>query len=277
MIHGNETGNLPGVLDFLNKLITKKNRPGVCTVFLGNIEAALRDQRFFEQDLNRVFIDTAPESWEKNRAREISRLFTKDISLYLDFHQTLEPTDRSFYTFGFQQNLYNWARALKTSRTLVTRKSTESFASGLRGATEYAFSQGITALTLETGARGLNKKSAALCLKTLENAWNLIQLDQKAFEKKVKAAPALEVFVRVHAEKFSDAKMALKSGLKNFQVVKKNQTVGKLGSGVVLKAPQKGFVLFPKYPARHPNGEVIEPRPSDLYLLVNKQALRSLL
>ncbi|SVD10863.1 uncharacterized protein METZ01_LOCUS363717, partial [marine metagenome] len=69
IIHGNETGSLPSLLELARGLADGSiSFGGRVTIMLGNIAACRANTRFLEADLNRVFLEEAPQSAEKERA-----------------------------------------------------------------------------------------------------------------------------------------------------------------------------------------------------------------
>ena len=87
--HGNETGSLPAVIRMAEALARGEiNYGGRVTLMLGNIKACQQNRRFVEADLNRVFLEEAPESLEKNRAFEMMKVLDH-ADVFIDFHQNL--------------------------------------------------------------------------------------------------------------------------------------------------------------------------------------------
>ena len=119
------------------------------------------EERFLEADLNRVFLEDAPESAEKVRALEMMPLFD-DVDLFIDFHQTIEPSEQPFFIFPYHASGYNWARVLEPEIGLVTRDPERAFAQGQVCADEYARGLGIPGITLEMGQKGLTEMAYQL-------------------------------------------------------------------------------------------------------------------
>ena len=128
--HGNEVGSLPALIELAEKLLIGDIVfGGTVSIVLGNVEACLEGERFIAADLNRVFLEDAPESAEKVRALEMMPLFD-DVDLFIDFHQTIEPSEQPFFIFPYHASGYNWARILEPEIGLVTRDPERAFAQG---------------------------------------------------------------------------------------------------------------------------------------------------
>ncbi len=278
MVHGDEVGCLPAVLDFF-KSLPQQTHPflGKITIFIGNLPAAQLNKRFVENDLNRVFIDSAPPSTERIRAQEIAPLL-KSADLFIDLHQTIEPTDRSFYTFAFNRLNYLWAKYLEGSDTLVTRPAHIKFAEGMLSATELTTQLGIPSITLELDQKGLSalsySKSLALLKRAIEGLRQLKSTRKVTdIEKLAKKSPDLKLYTRIHNETFKNPQSQLNSGYKNFSEIKKSELMGSHNSTTPIIAPEKGFILFPKYPARDKQGNASAPLPSDIFLVLRAASL----
>lgn len=273
MVHGDEVGSLPAINDWLESM-AGGNLPyaGELTVFLGNPKAAKLVKRSFESDLNRVFNEDAKESFEKRRAQELKTLLG-DGDLFIDLHQTIAPSEAPFYIFSFHEPSVLWARALGASDILVTHRG--SYSEGNMGTDEFAMAAGVPSMTFEAFEKGFSEASFAACRKILERAGQLFSelpdlKDLEALRLKAEAQPALRLYHRVHAEAFSDLRMRLREGLKNFTPITKGELLGQRGDGTPFFAPVSGFMLFPKYPERDKNGQISEPHPDELYMLVRE-------
>jgi succinylglutamate desuccinylase len=248
MIHGDEIGCLPAVNDFFNSTIERSTFKGTLTVFIGNPKAAFVKKRFIEQDLNRVFTNSAPDSSEKLRAQEIMKhLGVAD--LFIDFHQTIEPTSEPFYTFAFSEASYFWARYLQGAKTLV--------------------------LTLELSQKGFNDEADKITKSVLTNAVLALSLFKNPksiaeIKKLALKSPKLILMKRSHAIPFEDSGLRLNPGFMNFSKIEKDSILGTRSNGDSWVAGKEGWLLFPKYPERDQQGKVLGPLPSDIVLIVEK-------
>ena len=90
MVHGNEVGPLSGLIAIIDALSHQiVNFGGRFTCFIGNVEAALEQKRFLDEDLNRVFtFHNDPQTHEQKRAQQLLPILDS-LDLYIDFHQTI--------------------------------------------------------------------------------------------------------------------------------------------------------------------------------------------
>ena len=270
--HGNETGSLPSLIKLAKGLADGSvSFGGQVTIMLGNIAACRADRRFLEADLNRVFLEEAPESLEKERAKELMPIID-EADLFVDFHQTIEPSEKPFYIFPFHVAGYQWARIAGGGTSLITRHPSHAFAKGQVCADEYARNRGIPGITLEMGQKGLTPQAESLtwnaCTRVLSamdriaGGENLEELANQVEE------PELEFIEIQFAQPFESPSMALEPGLQNFTWVTKDQVIGTTGeTGEPLRTPLDGYLVFPKYPARGQDGQVEGPVPSEIYNL----------
>ena len=125
--HGNETGSLPAMAKMAQKLADgDTSYGGRVTLMLGNIKACLADKRFLEADLNRVFLEEAPESLEKDRAFEMMKILIKPMSLWI-FTKPSNPRKSLFIYFRSMKKAINGpaflAVVLASSRAIPSMHS----------------------------------------------------------------------------------------------------------------------------------------------------------
>lgn len=272
VIHGNETGSLPAIVKFVQKLqLNQIDFVGRMSFVLGNIPAFLKNERYLEADLNRVFNQDAPDTAERRRAIEISP-FLETADLFIDLHQTSMPCLHSFYIFAFEEKSYLWARALAGAKTLVTRSQKDSFSKGDLCIDEYARHKGIPSVTIELGQKGITPEAECIATYILENIAHIqkqIALGQTTLEQAAEAQPELD-FLTIHfREPFTDKKATLEPGFINMQPVRKDQYMGRSPSKS-FSTPDAGYLLFPKYPRRDESGVCIDPMVGELYMLLTR-------
>jgi succinylglutamate desuccinylase len=88
-LHGSEPAGVEAIIAFVKNLETKNLQLncGQITFILGNPKAYLKNQRFIDANLNRVFLDTLPDNYEGQRAGEIRNFLVKNKpNLILDLH-----------------------------------------------------------------------------------------------------------------------------------------------------------------------------------------------
>ena len=161
IVHGNENGTLPAVVDLVRGLTDGDIEfGGDLTVVLGNPDAARAGKRFLDTDLNRSFGPNIGDGRERTRATEITPIL-RHADLFFDLHQTTEATDRPFYIGPFRDDLWRWASALAGATTWVTRAPDATFSSAGMCADEFVRDLGLPGLTLEVGQAGMNPESDA--------------------------------------------------------------------------------------------------------------------
>jgi succinylglutamate desuccinylase len=270
IIHGDEVGSLPAVIRLIEGIQAGTVRyGGRLTVFLGNPDAARAGRRFLEDDLNRVFVDDPPDNLEGRRARALRPVLAA-ADVFLDLHQTIRETDRPFYIFPFTTPGWWWARAIGGAETWVTRSSGQAFTPGACCADEYVRLLGRPGLTLELGKRGFTADAEARAWKAVTGLLDLadaVAHQPGALQSRALAAPEL-LFVETRWRcAFTDPRLRLAPGWVNFQSVQAGQLLSLPGSPDLV-APVDGMLLFPKYPAYHEDGRVVEPRPGEIVRIV---------
>lgn len=273
--HGDEVGPLPAMLDVMAGLADGTHRFGGRARFvLGNPEAALQGTRFVEQDLNRVFVDPGiaiggPNAHEVKRAQALMPILD-EAELFIDFHQTSQPSARPFYSYPWRRDWADWTQALGGSTAWTTRPASAAFIEGMRCTDEYVRDNGGMGITLELGQRGFSQATFARARAEMLRAMAL--LDDIADGRTTVADAAAEqppptLFAVVHIQPFSDPRMALKPGWVSFAPVRAGQRLSAPGTPEVI-APDSGEILFPVYPKRQTDGCATAPWPQTLFRII---------
>jgi len=270
--HGDEVGALPALIGVMRELAAGRLRFGGRAHFvLGNPEAALKGTRFVERDLNRVFVDDAPESLEARRAQALMPILD-DCELFIDFHQTSQPARRPFYSFPWREDWAAWTRALGGDTAWTTRPAGAIFVPGMRCTDEYVRDRGAMGMTLELGQSGFTPMAARRAREEMLTAMSLLDAlatDATSLEAAAAARPAPDCFAVVHVEPFGDPAMALAPGWSSFAPLREGQPLG-ASSAPALEAAADGEMLFPVYPERTGDGRAVEPRPQTLFRIIRQ-------
>ena len=275
--HGDEVGSLPAILDVMAGLADGTLSFGGRAHFvLGNPEASLRGTRFIERDLNRVFVDPSeviggPDTHEAKRARALMPILD-DCELFIDLHQTSQPSRRAFYSYPWRPDWAEWTRAIGGSTAWTTRSAGAIFVPGMRCTDEYVRARGAMGMTLELGRRGFTEAAHVRAREELLRAMELLDaLDsgQTTLAAEAAARPTPDLYAVVHVEPFADPRMLLEPGWSSFAPLSAGQRLSAPGTPEVLAAAD-GEMLFPVYPARSPDGAAIEPRPQTLFRIVRR-------
>jgi succinylglutamate desuccinylase len=258
MVHGNETGALPAAITLARALASGTQRfTGTVSLFIGNPAAGLAGERFLEADLNRVFIDCNDDTIEHRRAR-LLRHILDTADLFIDFHQTIEPTSSPFYILPWSPQAEAWVRALKAAPRWVTRAPGQTFSAGTCCADEYVRNRDRPALTIELSQQGFHEHAEALALRTMQRT---LALSSGTIPRQGQLPECLET---TFFQRFTDPGMCLRVGLSNFQPVSSGEILSAPGTPQLV-CPIDGLLMFPKYPRRDMAGMAVDPRPGELY------------
>lgn len=266
IIHGDEVGSLPAAAALLEDLDAGRLRfGGRLSVVLGNRPAALAGVRFVEQDLNRVFLPGPARSAEHRRALELMPLLD-DADVFLDLHQTIEPTRSAFAIFPWDPVGEAWVRALDAAPAWVTRPPGLAFSAGSRCGDEHVRVRGAPGITVELSQKGLRPEAEALAgrlmRRTLEIA-DALARGEATLEALAAGQPLPACLAPAHVVPFDDPALCLRPGLENLAPVQAGELLSAAGSPPV-HSPCDGALLFPKYPPRGADGRALGPLPAEL-------------
>lgn len=267
LIHGNEVGSLPAFLRLAEDIHNKKIQiQGELTLVLGNIKAALVNERFTEEDLNRAFSHFHDKTHESRRAQELARVI-ESCDLYIDYHQTIQPTRGAFYLFSESDFNIKLASYLFDSPWAIVRSKSAGLAYEQMTSGEYAESKKIPSLTLELSQKGFFTEAEDLCYSSMTKILSIFDGKEITTQKIPEPKNNLKLLKNSYKEKFSHPAMTLKEGLINFDQVSKGTLLGYDSVKNSLLAPVDGYLLFPKYPKRV-DGLATSPLPSDIFVIV---------
>ncbi|WP_158997652.1 succinylglutamate desuccinylase/aspartoacylase domain-containing protein [Pigmentibacter ruber] len=272
LVHGNEVGSLPGILQIIQNLVDKKiSYGGKISFFLGNKRASIENKRFLEEDLNRSFSfsENKIKSYEKQRAEEIKKLLNT-CDLFLDFHQTNKPCLEPFYIFAMHSISYSWARAIGCCKIFVTRRANTPYSSEGMCSDEYVRTLNKPGITLELGQQGFFTNATNTCKQAIINSMqlmDLVHLKKRHIQNLARKKNELKILQMIYSEKFKTKQSKLVKEFINLEKVTNGQLIGEFKQGQDFYAPQDGYILFPQYPMRDENGFVIETLPSHIYTL----------
>ncbi len=275
MVHGNEVGPLPAVIELAEALATGAiSYGGRVTVFIGNPAAGLRGVRLLEADLNRVFVDTPIDTLEHRRARHLRRILDS-ADLFIDFHQTIGPTPGAFYIFPWSPEGEAWARALDAAPRWVTRAPGTSFSPGTCCADEYVRNRGHVAMTVEVSQAGPSAEGAAMTMRTMRRAlqWaDLLATHQAQVPKASMGLPFARLpqcLSTAFAQRFTDPHFTMRPGLDNFAPVAAGEILSLEGTPELV-CPIPGWIMMAKYPDRDASGACLPPLPGEIYRVLQE-------
>lgn len=272
LMHGNEYGGLPALNAICGYLERGLLAPSSSIGFLlCNAEAARRDVRFIERDLNRSFGRTASDTLEDRRAREIEPFISR-ARYYINLHQTIEPSDAPFFVFKYEEACMRLAHAVSPDTPIVTYWG-RAFSPGTGAdctADEFVQRAGGTGFSIELGQKGFGRYEVAMGVRVCLDAIAAIDGLGRGLALPALADCANLVYTWSAVVPYPAGDVVLTSGLKNFQPIAYNQCLG-THDGAPLVAEQSGLLLFPKYLRSK-----TEPKPAELYRLLRRPALREL-
>lgn len=266
LIHGNEHGTLPAACEFAEQLARGDINPGgPVTLFLGNVAAARADQRFLEEDFNRVFTFDRPAHSLERRLAESVRPILDAADVFLDFHQTQTPTQRPFWTFPWSPELGDWAHVLAAAPVALTRPAGQSFSQGTCCLDEYVRHRGRVGITVELGYRGPDPTQAANALAVMRRLVNAVDALEAGATLQDLAAKSEQVtfYATSHIVPALTSHHKLRPCIENWTYVEENELLSPPDVPEV-RAPSSGYILFPKYP------KPTDPPPPELFRLARK-------
>ena len=283
LIHGNEVGSLPTLIQLIESLETGAiSFGGKINITLGNPEASKVNRRFIDADLNRLFLQNQPieqrDTHEGKRARAMMPIL-EECDLILDLHQTMLPSAMPFYIFPNTPLSLAIAEAIGGTNAYIDATPTDN-APKYQCADEFVWRQGKPSLTLELGEVGFHQPATHASRTAVQNLLKLIDTliksdlitaDPKILLSAIqsKQTETLSWYQTVHREPYASSTLRLKPGLINFHPVQKGEKLS-ADNSPLMTAPCNGRVLFPKYPRRDVHGNICEALPKEIYRIIQE-------
>lgn len=242
LVHGNEILGLPVLNNILKKIMNRELAPDFEIFFaLGNLPAALADKRFLEWDLNRSFGKNSDVHWETRRARELETLMLDQCDYIIDLHQTVSPTEHSFFIFEYSQGLdLSFLTQINPGIPVIVQFEAIGDESGL-STDEYILRRGKFGTAIELGQIGFSEQNFELGISICSRAVEVLTAKEK-LEKVEKSFPLFQLDGRCKSTEIGDR---LNPGSVNFKKIEKGEVVGTSINGPIY-APESGYMLFPK-------------------------------
>ncbi|MBC7457810.1 MAG: succinylglutamate desuccinylase/aspartoacylase family protein [Bdellovibrionaceae bacterium] len=237
LMHGNEVIGIEIINKIINHFIKNKEININLGLLLCNLEAAKKDVRFIESDLNRSFSVSDVTTLEHHRAVQIAKIVDQ-ADFVFDLHQTVEPSITPFFVIEHNHDLIEIANQLLPQFPIVTFGK-DGFSKSGKTMLEYSSSKKIKAMVIECGQKGfseeLSTKVATACLELIQNLKDL-QI------KKPK-----EIFVLHLVSAVTNmGNTHLVPGLVSYLPIKQGQVLAYEGE-IEIKAPFDGRLVFPSY------------------------------
>ena len=135
MVHGDEFGSLPAAVRLVEALQSGALRfGGKITLFIG-IQKPPDKTGAIWKPISTAYLSTSFSTHEHIRAQALMPILD-DADVFIDFHQTILNTAQPFYISVAKHGL-EWARAIRTADTWVTRSPHVNFSAGSKCSDEY--------------------------------------------------------------------------------------------------------------------------------------------
>ncbi|MEZ4741670.1 MAG: succinylglutamate desuccinylase/aspartoacylase family protein [Bdellovibrionota bacterium] len=273
--HGNELAGLAVVNDFLAYLASGFIELEVpIAVALSNVEAARKNVRFLDKDLNRSFSNDDTETLEGKRAKQLE-LFLKDTYRLLDFHQTSKPGIEPFFIFPYTVDGFDFARCVDPHRCIVTHWG-ESFSTEGGCTDEYVNSNGGCGISYELGQNGFDPYQIALGVNSALWALQVVTADIKGvacsrrnYLSRVENRGKIYTWEKIVPFP-KDGLPIFDYGWDNFTLVEKGEVLGTFEGGNsdgLFRSEATGRILFPKYIDKETK---FTSRPTELYRILKE-------
>ncbi len=242
LVHGNEILGLPVLNGILKRIFSGDLNPHFEIYFaLGNLPAAFADKRFLELDLNRSFGKNSDQYRETRRARELETLMLDHCDYVIDLHQTVSPTQHSFFIFEYSPGLdLSFLAQINPGIPVIVQFEAIGDESGL-STDEYTLRRGKFGTAVELGQMGFSQENFELGVSICSRAIEVLESEEN-LEPMAETFPLFQLGGRCRAP---EAGARLNPGWVNFNKVEKGQEVGVSNSGPIF-SPESGYMLFPK-------------------------------
>jgi len=237
LVHGNEVIGI----EVINRIIEHLENNHEININLGfllcNIEAAKKDIRFIESDLNRSFSVAEITTLEHKRAAEIAKIVDQ-ADFVFDLHQTVEPSLTPFFVIEHNHELIQIAHQLLPQFPIVTFGQ-GGFSKSGKTMLEYSSSIGTKAMVIECGQKGfseeLSTSVASACLDLIKNLKNT-EIQKPKEISVLHLVSSITNMGNTH----------LIPGLVSYFPIKQGQVLAHEGE-IEIKAPFDGRLVFPSY------------------------------
>ncbi len=283
-IHGNETSGVLAIKEALTN-VNSEHIKGTIYGIAGNLKALEKQQRFIDEDLNRL--------WTKERIAIIknkTNLNTEEFELLelLNILDTiLETNQPPFYFIDLHTTSSKTLPFITINDALINRKFSKQFpVSIVLGIEEYlngpllsyVNEMGYVSLGFESGQHNDIRaitNSVAFVYLTLVYSGVLKEKDVSDYPKyynqlQTQAAGLVNIFEITYLYKIKvNENFKMHNGFKSFQSIKKRTTVA-TSNGNIIKTKQNGVMFMPLYQKQGAEGFfIIKPIPKFFLKLSN--------
>ena len=240
LTHGDEIEGLH-ILTEITRMISRNELviKGDIYLILANKQAYLKNQRYIEKDLNRLYGQQSLGSTiEEKRVVQIKEVLQR-CDYVVDFHQTIEETLYPFFILPFNQEAYEWITAIASDVPIILRNVSKAITT----LSSYVESLGKKGVTFEVGSNGIDKKQLALGVRIAINV-----LDFAYNGKKNHLVPILKasVYDLKYLQSYSTGKVKFRKKFKNFEQVEEGETIAYLDGSEVITPISGKLLLYPQ-------------------------------
>lgn len=260
LTHGEEVIGIP----LFNLLLKKMSageivHQGSIYLVIANLEAYLKNQRYIDEDLNRVYGGGEDSSaYECQRAEIIKPIITQSDYI-IDIHQCMHKTISPFAFAINDAETIAWLQAVIPSAPIIARDEVAK-ASTLAS---YGFLEGKKAVTLEVGEGGVDDVQLNFGMQAIIGFLDYVWKDPM---QDTQSEQYDDVYRVSYFQPYSTGKVRFIGNLANFDEVTKDQVIAYIDDEPIA-APQDGLILF--YPTHW--FEVDSPTKADgLFILVQQ-------
>lgn len=221
-IHGDEPCGVWAIQKLMDNVKNGAVKPlgGTLTLVIANKLALNKNVRFVDQNLNRLFKEApreARDNYESLRAAELMPLILQ-ANFFLDLHSTSSKTE----PFITCESKYLAAAKKLGVRNIVVGWG-DLLAKSTLGDTEtFAVNHGVTAFTMECGAHQ-DETSKRVAYETLIKFLTFAGI----LELPAPPLPETSVFRLFHVEECQDISFQFEREFQNFNLLKKNELIGR--------------------------------------------------
>ncbi len=237
LVHGNEVIGIEIINRLVKHFVKNKEINMNLGFLLCNIEAAQKNVRFVESDLNRSFLVKEIITLEHQRASAIAKIIDQ-ADFVFDLHQTVEPSLTPFFVMEHRHELIQIANQLLSQFPIVTF-GTGGFSKSGKTILEYASSVGAKAMVIECGQNGfsedLSQKVESACLELIKT------LKSTEIQK-----PKKILVLHLVSSITNMGNTHLVPGLVSYFPIKQGQVLAHEGQ-IEIHAPFDGHLVFPSY------------------------------
>ncbi len=250
-IHGNETCGPRAMRNVMKKIqdgVLTLKRGRVIFVPVSNPLAYLKNKRYVEEDLNRVFAKTKnPKTYEQRLANALCKIVDRSDAL-LDVHSMGAKGARTMFvdfptkanmdlarSAGIHLAIVGWPELYRNDKRLISRDTTS-----------YAHGRGKDCLLVECGQHQDPKAprvAEQVILRVLAH-YKIIAIPKNTVStgrKKLEMIHMSELFIKEHKND------SLAHAWKHLEVVKKGVILGRRNSGELIASPGDRVMILPKY------------------------------